>query len=356
MSSGNRTITKHSTRDGSTSSSHKKSPSRSLASSELAYRRRVLGQDATNYVMKRKRQQLADEKARDKTLKRKVDETLKRKFDKAEDEKIVNNSKQANASSSSSQMEDDKDEEDICCICLDSIKVRGKLDSCDHRYCFDCIKRWSKETNQCPQCKKRFHQLEKIIDDKKDITTDSSANDKKRRKNSSKKRNSKNIMKIKKKDISVNHGPANISGILARIFDHFHRRSFGRSHDRPPRGVEDEFPSVFLGGPLSSSLHPIDLINDEDEDDDDYIPHEVEDTPFGNDLSRIRSMLPGFIRSMSNGSINLARRPLETVVHDGRGVSTETAISLIDSDDEGDDEESSVHNITGNERKRRRFL
>jgi hypothetical protein len=338
MSSGNRTITKHSTRDGSTSSSHKKSPSRSLASSELAYRRRVLGQDATNYVMKRKRQQFADEKARDKTL--------KRKFDKTKDEKNVNNGKQAkSSSSSSSQIEDDKDEEDPCCICLDSIKVRGKLDCCDHRYCFDCIKRWSKETNQCPQCKKRFNQLEKITGDNNDNTTNSPANNKKRRKNSSKKRSSSNIHKIKKKDISVNHGPANISGILARIFDHFQRRShdrFGRPYDRSQelsfRG--DDFPSVLLGNSRSSSLNPIDLVNDDDENDDDYIPHEVEDTPFSHDLSRIRTFFPNFIRGMSNGSINvnLGRHP----VNDGRGVSTETAISLIDSDDEGGDEDSSV--------------
>lgn len=342
MSSGKRTIKKHSPRDDITSSNHKKSPSQSRASSELAYRRRVLGQDATNYVMKRKRQQFADEKARDKTL--------KRKFDKTKDDKNVNNAKQANASSSSSQIEDDKDEEDICCICLDSIKVRGKLDSCDHRYCFDCIKRWSKETNQCPQCKKRFHQLEKITGDNKDNTTNSPANNKKRRKNSSKKSSSKNILKIKKKDISVNHGPANINGILARIFDHFHRRSFDSSHDRPLRG--DDFPSIFLGNSRSSSLNPIDLIDDEDENDDDYIPHEVEDTPFSRDLSRIRSMLPSFIRGMRNRnssiSINLSRRPL----NDGRGVSAETAISLIDSDDEGGDEESSVHNASADEHNR----
>lgn len=340
MSSGKRTIKKHSPRDGIASSNHKKSPSQSRAVSDLAYRRRVLGQDATNYVMKRKRQQFDDDKARDKTLKRKLDKT--------KDEKNVNNAEQAYASSSSSRIEDDKDEEDPCCICLDSIKVRGKLDSCDHRYCFDCIKRWSKETNQCPQCKKRFHQLEKVIGDNKDNTTNSPANNKKRRKNSSKKSASKNILKIKKKDISVNHGPANINGILARIFNHFHRRSFDSSHDSPLRG--DDFPSLFLGNSRSSSLNPIDLIDDGDEDDDDYIPHEVEDTPFSRDLSRIRSMLPNFIRGMSNGSINinLSRRPL----NDGRGVSAETAISLIDSGDEGGDEESSVHNAGGDEHNR----
>eukprot|EP01122_Echinamoeba_exundans_P005977 TRINITY_DN1618_c0_g1_i1.p1 TRINITY_DN1618_c0_g1~~TRINITY_DN1618_c0_g1_i1.p1 ORF type:complete len:373 (+),score=49.24 TRINITY_DN1618_c0_g1_i1:66-1184(+) len=53
------------------------------------------------------------------------------------------------------------EEEPDCGICLDKVSIRGVLDSCDHAFCFECIFRWSKESNTCPMCKQRFHQLQK---------------------------------------------------------------------------------------------------------------------------------------------------------------------------------------------------
>ena len=46
-----------------------------------------------------------------------------------------------------------------CSICLDTITTElGTLD-CGHRFCFSCIKKWSKRKKQCPLCKKRFSKI-----------------------------------------------------------------------------------------------------------------------------------------------------------------------------------------------------
>lgn len=37
-----------------------------------------------------------------------------------------------------------EDESQMCVICLDKISCRGKLGSCQHWFCFDCIYEWSK--------------------------------------------------------------------------------------------------------------------------------------------------------------------------------------------------------------------
>ncbi len=43
-----------------------------------------------------------------------------------------------------------------CAICLENVRKEAKLSGCRHRYCMSCIKRWSKENNKCPQCRKSF--------------------------------------------------------------------------------------------------------------------------------------------------------------------------------------------------------
>jgi len=47
-----------------------------------------------------------------------------------------------------------------CVICLDKPETRGRLNSCDHLFCFSCVKKWSEQENTCPLCKKRFTQIE----------------------------------------------------------------------------------------------------------------------------------------------------------------------------------------------------
>ena len=61
-----------------------------------------------------------------------------------------------------------------CVICLeDTIKVRGKIDCCEHLFCYDCILKWSKKANnKCPVCQRRFqHVEEKPVDPSAKLVT-----------------------------------------------------------------------------------------------------------------------------------------------------------------------------------------
>lgn len=48
-----------------------------------------------------------------------------------------------------------------CVICLDVVEEQGALAACDHWFCFICIYEWSKRTNTCPLCKKKFRIISK---------------------------------------------------------------------------------------------------------------------------------------------------------------------------------------------------
>lgn len=52
-------------------------------------------------------------------------------------------------------------ESQSCGICLCSEEsgraiIRGRIDSCDHYFCFVCIMEWAKVESRCPLCKRRF--------------------------------------------------------------------------------------------------------------------------------------------------------------------------------------------------------
>lgn len=66
-----------------------------------------------------------------------------------------------NAPPENSKSETITEEIPTCGICLDNVKERGVLNSCDHAFCFECIYQWSKTSNTCPMCKARFVQLRK---------------------------------------------------------------------------------------------------------------------------------------------------------------------------------------------------
>jgi len=53
-------------------------------------------------------------------------------------------------------------EEPQCGICFEKPTVEGSLDSCMHKFCFLCIKQWSKTANTCPFCNKRFKSITKF--------------------------------------------------------------------------------------------------------------------------------------------------------------------------------------------------
>ncbi|XP_061474583.1 E3 ubiquitin-protein ligase Topors-like [Rhineura floridana] len=44
-----------------------------------------------------------------------------------------------------------------CAICLERIQDTTYLNPCNHRFCFDCIQKWSRKKVICPLCKQHFH-------------------------------------------------------------------------------------------------------------------------------------------------------------------------------------------------------
>ncbi|XP_029116538.1 uncharacterized protein [Elaeis guineensis] len=52
-------------------------------------------------------------------------------------------------------------EEKICGICLSDggWSIHGRIDSCDHCFCFICIMEWAKVESRCPMCKQRFRSI-----------------------------------------------------------------------------------------------------------------------------------------------------------------------------------------------------
>lgn len=44
----------------------------------------------------------------------------------------------------------------LCGICFDTICQEGRLNSCDHKFCFSCIAQWADILNRCPICQRSF--------------------------------------------------------------------------------------------------------------------------------------------------------------------------------------------------------
>lgn len=59
------------------------------------------------------------------------------------------------------RMKESPDNE-VCGICLENVKVRGLLSSCDHVFCFACIHKWSKRCSTCPHCKREFKNITRL--------------------------------------------------------------------------------------------------------------------------------------------------------------------------------------------------
>lgn len=49
---------------------------------------------------------------------------------------------------------------DKCLICYgEELEILAKTDSCDHRFCYECLSEWAKINNYCPVCKKKFLEI-----------------------------------------------------------------------------------------------------------------------------------------------------------------------------------------------------
>lgn len=53
----------------------------------------------------------------------------------------------------------DKKREEFCTICLNQINNRSLTDVCRHSFCFDCIRQWSQSHNDCPFCRRIYHNI-----------------------------------------------------------------------------------------------------------------------------------------------------------------------------------------------------
>ena len=71
--------------------------------------------------------------------------------------KASNKNAQASAKASTESVSHD------CGVCLEPIKIRGKIDCCEHMFCYKCIKKWMGSSNVCPLCKARVSSLTKVI-------------------------------------------------------------------------------------------------------------------------------------------------------------------------------------------------
>lgn len=131
-----------------------------------------------------------------------------------------------------------------CCICMCDVEPNdiAMINSCDHRFCFGCIEKWSERENKCPLCKTRFTKIDRV--------------QKKRKKGT------KNSKRVKQRDQRSDLAPgaalegliANLnrnSGSLARIifggFEFGHMSGPGATGPRPfpatrtPNGAAAEF-------------------------------------------------------------------------------------------------------------------
>lgn len=52
-----------------------------------------------------------------------------------------------------------------CGICLSDVgrSIRGRIDSCEHHFCFVCIMEWAKVETRCPLCKQRFRSIRRPV-------------------------------------------------------------------------------------------------------------------------------------------------------------------------------------------------
>ena len=63
-------------------------------------------------------------------------------------------------------------DEDVCAICLSVPNRRGRIESCSHLFCFQCVFDWSRVETKCPMCKRRFYWIEKEGERKGDDEND----------------------------------------------------------------------------------------------------------------------------------------------------------------------------------------
>lgn len=59
-----------------------------------------------------------------------------------------------------------ENEKPTCGICFDNVSDRGKMDCCDHMFCYTCIKPWLTRSSSCPHCKREVKNLSRTDNNK----------------------------------------------------------------------------------------------------------------------------------------------------------------------------------------------
>jgi len=64
---------------------------------------------------------------------------------------------------------DDLSDAGSCCICMSDPEPgeAASIDGCNHKFCFNCIEKWSERENTCPLCKCRFKRIIRVQKGKK---------------------------------------------------------------------------------------------------------------------------------------------------------------------------------------------
>lgn len=57
-----------------------------------------------------------------------------------------------------------------CPICLDVCESVASLDACSHKFCYDCIIKWSEKKSLCPYCKTEFNVVVRVVGGVEEVT------------------------------------------------------------------------------------------------------------------------------------------------------------------------------------------
>lgn len=160
---------------------------------------------------------------------------------------------------------------DTCCICMCEVERNdiAQINSCDHRFCFECIEKWAERENTCPLCKVRFTKIERV-----------------NKKRGKKGERAKNVKKVKQRDQRSDIQPgAALEGLIANL-----NRGTSLARIIFGAGWEPTLPNS-ARTPFPASLG----FEDESEDDDD-------------------SPMAAFMRALHGGSAASGIRMSTTVV------------------------------------------
>jgi len=174
-----------------------------------------------------------------------------------------------------------------CVICLeDEPQVRGQLDCCQHVFCYDCVVTWSKQTNKCPVCQRRFSVVDKRAEPGAEV---------------GRKRKRKDKVFVKTKNIGGHTGGGGAGG------------GGGRHYRRAPAAGH---PLNFLGG---MNIHAL-----------------LGNLGVGH-LNSLFHDMPGLMGQSfrAQGARGGARARARAAPRTGPGTSQLDPVSLLDSDEEG---------------------